>query len=456
MARDGSGTMTLLATFATAGQAPAASSHNAIMADIAQAITDSVNKDGTKAFAANQSMGNFRLTSLGSATARTDGANAGQVQDGKLNWVDGGGTADAITATYVPAITALVDGQLCFVRATAANATTTPTFAPNGLTARTIVKSGGVALAAGDIAGDGHELALRYDLANTRWELINPKTPVLQTAASTTETLTGTDTAKFVTADSLAALWEANATDITDGATITIGEGGYFNLITSTTAITAITVTTNKAGRTFRLRFDTARTLTHNATSLILPTGASIQTEQGAIAQFRSLGSGDVICEWYVRPNSDPRVPDVIVEEQQVSGTDGGTFTSGADQVRVLNTLVRNAGTLASLATNQVTLPIGNYYVKWDAPAFLVDVHQTFLYNVTGAAEIKRGMTVHAPTGSGSGFSVSSGSAYFSLAAASALELRHRASTTRATDGFGRAGSFGTEVYTRVEIWRLP
>lgn len=95
-------------------------------------------------------------------------------QDGKLNWVDGGGTADAITATYVPSITALVDGQLCCVRATAANATTTPTFAPNGLTARTIVKKGGSALVAGDIVADGHELILRYDLANTRWELLNP------------------------------------------------------------------------------------------------------------------------------------------------------------------------------------------------------------------------------------------------------------------------------------------
>jgi len=224
------------------------------------------------------------------------------VQDGKVNWVDGGGTADAITATYVPAITALVDGQICFVRATAANATTTPTFAPNGLTARTIVKHGGTALAAGDIGGDNHELILRYNLASTRWELLNPKIGAIPTAASTTEVLTGTDTAKFVTADSLAATWESG-TDVTDGAAITIGEGSYFNLITSTTAITSFSITTNKAGRTFRVRFDTARTLTHNATSLILPTGANIATAQGDIAQFRSLGSGNVVCEWYTRKN---------------------------------------------------------------------------------------------------------------------------------------------------------
>ena len=142
---------------------------------IAAALSLALYRDGQATATANIPMGGYKFTGLAtSASARTDSVSAGIVQDGKLNWVDGGGTADAITATYSPAITALVDGQLCCVRATAANATTTPTFSPNGLTARTIVKQGGTALLAGDIHGDGHELILRYDLTNTRWELINP------------------------------------------------------------------------------------------------------------------------------------------------------------------------------------------------------------------------------------------------------------------------------------------
>lgn len=149
---------------------------NQEMDDIASALTGSLAKNGETVPTANLPMGTYRHTGVGNGSARTDYAALGQVQDGKANWVDGGGTADAITATYSPVITALVDGQLCYVRATAANATTTPTFSPNGLTARTIVKNGGVALAAGDIVGDGHELELRYDLTNTRWELLNPKT----------------------------------------------------------------------------------------------------------------------------------------------------------------------------------------------------------------------------------------------------------------------------------------
>lgn len=90
------------------------------------------------------------------------------------HWVAAGGTADAITATYSPAETALVDGMLCAFRATAANATTTPTFAPNGLTAHTITKEGGQALVAGDIPRANYECLLRYNLAGTVWELMNP------------------------------------------------------------------------------------------------------------------------------------------------------------------------------------------------------------------------------------------------------------------------------------------
>lgn len=89
-------------------------------------------------------------------------------------WVAAAGTANAITATYSSALTALTDGMLCAFRATAVNTASNPTFAPNGLTARTIVKNGGQVLALGDIAGNLAECVLRYNLANTRWELLNP------------------------------------------------------------------------------------------------------------------------------------------------------------------------------------------------------------------------------------------------------------------------------------------
>ena len=85
-----------------------------------------------------------------------------------------GGSSDIISATYTPAITSLVSGLTLYLRATSANTTTTPTFSPNSLTAKTIVRTNNQALVAGDIAGAGHILILQYDATNSVWELANP------------------------------------------------------------------------------------------------------------------------------------------------------------------------------------------------------------------------------------------------------------------------------------------
>ncbi|MDD5095464.1 MAG: hypothetical protein PHV74_13975 [Dehalococcoidia bacterium] len=90
--------------------------------------------------------------------------------------VAGGGTVDAITANYTIDKT-LADKTIARFRSAGANTSTTPSFAPDGLTAHTIVKHGGVALSAGDIGAAGMICVLQYDLANTRWELMNPVKP---------------------------------------------------------------------------------------------------------------------------------------------------------------------------------------------------------------------------------------------------------------------------------------
>ncbi len=69
---------------------------------------------------------------------------------GTFQMVTAGGTADALTADYSPNVTLTNLVTVGFIGA-ASNATTTPTFAPEGLTAHTLTKNGGAALAAGDI-----------------------------------------------------------------------------------------------------------------------------------------------------------------------------------------------------------------------------------------------------------------------------------------------------------------
>jgi len=143
---------------------------------LATGLSNCITKDGQSTVTANIPFGGRKITGYGTSSApsaRSDVPSVGQVQDGLFPWAVASGTADAITATYSPAITALVDGMQLRLRAGAANATTAPTFSPNGIAADVITKTGGNALVAGDISAD-QEAILVYNLANTRWELVTP------------------------------------------------------------------------------------------------------------------------------------------------------------------------------------------------------------------------------------------------------------------------------------------
>lgn len=180
---NGSGVVTLL--YSWVARRDAGSPTNIIGAtemeaqdqDLADAIENAVARDGQNAASANLPMATFVHTNVGAATARTNYLRVAEFQDGGHVWVVGAGT-DTITATYVPAVSALTNGAHLRFRAAAANATTTPTFAPNGLTAKTIVKGANAALVAGDIAGQHHECIVQYNSTTDKWHLLNPAYPV--------------------------------------------------------------------------------------------------------------------------------------------------------------------------------------------------------------------------------------------------------------------------------------
>ena len=151
-----------------------------------------------------------------------------------------GGTVDALTATFSPTLTALYDGRTIVLRAAGANATTTPTFSPDGLTAKTIVRAGNQALVAGDIRGAGHFLILKYNTANDVWELMNPHYggastiaagtagPKIQTAA-----LEQTDTLEAVTSATI----RAGAVDQTAVGANAIGQSELKSTTASQSAV---------------------------------------------------------------------------------------------------------------------------------------------------------------------------------------------------------------------------
>lgn len=91
----------------------------------------------------------------------------------KLNYIAGGGTAQAQTATMVPPVASLANGlSLCWLPA-AANTGAAPTLAVNGLTAKPITKTGTTALVANDLTTSAIACAI-YD--GTEFQLQNPQT----------------------------------------------------------------------------------------------------------------------------------------------------------------------------------------------------------------------------------------------------------------------------------------
>ena len=152
--------------------------------------------------------------------------------------------------------------------------------------------------------------------------------------------------------------------------------------------------------------------------------------------------------------NLNHRTWDVIIEDRKPSGTEGGTFTSGAWITRDLNTLVYNYDSLASLNNNRFTLPAGTYCIDWDAPAASVERHRTQLYNYTTSSTVAYGTSEKCAIVSYS-CTRSFGTTIISITNNSTFEIKHRCETSKSDNGLGLATNMGTEIYTRVRIKKI-
>lgn len=115
------------------------------------------------------------------------------------------------------------------------------------------------------------------------------------------------------------------------------------------------------AGITKYVTFSDALTLTHNATSLILPGAASITTAAGDTARFLSLGSGNWRCMNYTRSNGQTVALSTTFFDGTVSlpglaftsDTDTGIYRIGANNIGVTlgGTKYLDASTTATTIT---------------------------------------------------------------------------------------------------------
>ena len=211
------------------------------------------------------------------------------------------GTSDAIVGSFTPAITAIANGMTLFVRASAANTTTTPTFTPsNGvIAAKTIVREGGVAVAAGDIHGAGHWLFLTYDLSLDKWVLGNPaaSTFCLGNAASANNATTATSCS-----GNSATATNASATQFNAPGSLaaTVGSQGFSirSVANAANTINLIQFTPNdQLSQKGAISADNSGNMTISPASGVLYRGASIIHDDGntkTVGGQSIRGSGDI------------------------------------------------------------------------------------------------------------------------------------------------------------------
>ncbi len=146
------------------------------------------------------------------------------------------------------------------------------------------------------------------------------------------------------------------------------------------------------------------------------------------------------------------------IKDVKPSGTDGGTFTSGAWQTRDLNDLSGDTS-FVSLSSNQFTLEAGVYDIEVFSPVFssanTIGAHKARLRNITDGTDSIIGTAENLNMGQ-SNTQTTGGSKIegrLILSESKIFEIQHRCDATQNTTGFGAANYFGVdEVYTQVKI----
>jgi len=205
MARNGSGTYTLPAgNPVVTGTTISSTWANNTLNDLGNAMTASLAYDGQTVPISNLPMGGYLHTGVANATARTNYASAGQVQDSTLTYLTSISGTDTIIATAPVSMSALAAGQTFRFIAAGANTTTSVTLNINSIGAKNITKNGTTALAVGDIPASSVVVVV-YD--GTQFQLISllSASSLLSTNNTWTgkQTFTGTSSvisSKFVNA----------------------------------------------------------------------------------------------------------------------------------------------------------------------------------------------------------------------------------------------------------------
>lgn len=146
----------------------------------------------------------------------------------------------------------------------------------------------------------------------------------------------------------------------------------------------------------------------------------------------------------------------ILLREEQDSGTQSGTFTSGAFRTRAVNTIAVDETGEVTLISDQFTLPAGTYRIQAKAEFFGAAATILRLQNITDVATTLAGLNDHCTVAANSDGHACHLDGQFTIAATKTFELQQRCGLTQTTNGFGVSHSFGiNEVFVSIELIKI-
>jgi hypothetical protein len=204
--------------------------------------------------------------------------------------------------------------------------------------------------------------------------------------------------------------------------------------------MSSVKLTADSSGGTVELKAP-ATTASNGAKTWVLP------NDTGTAEQILKHSSTAGTLEWA------NNLAVAYLWDQKDYNADGGTFTQDASRTRDLNQEV-DPHSIVTLSSNQFTLAAGTYQVNWNAPAYKVNNHMSFLWNNTDSENAINGSSEYAHSGTGI-TNQSFGQGRFTITDTKVFEIRHYCNSTFSNLGFGAAASIGSSkpsIYTSVKI----
>ena len=143
-----------------------------------------------------------------------------------------------------------------------------------------------------------------------------------------------------------------------------------------------------------------------------------------------------------------------ILEHYEAHGGNGQAISTADTWTdKTLTRIYTDPDSIVSLSSNQFTLQAGSYLINAISSAYKIHNTVLKLYNITDSSDTAFGMTGYIPNTTSNQTNIHL-TTRFTISGAKVFELQQAGAGTENTYGMGVNHSFGSEIYTIIEIYK--